>query len=117
MRTLPQSGLSVPSNHPVLVDGLDSVGVELDALEEVLQEAADEHLFIRQRGPRWIARHRLEVTCARSKIFIHFLSRFGCTCLLQAAQEETSKDCFCVEIVRLPPLTVGAKVEDRRVVR
>ena len=36
---------------------------------------------------------------------------------MQAAQEETSKDCFCVEIVRLPPLSVGAKVEDRRVVR
>ena len=36
---------------------------------------------------------------------------------MQAAQEETSKDGFCVEIVRLPPLPVGAKVEDRRVVR
>ena len=69
MRTLPQSGLSVPSNHPVLVDGLDSVGVELDALEEVLQEAADEHLFIRQRSARWIARHRLEVTCAKINVF------------------------------------------------
>ena len=68
MRTLPQSGLGVPSNHPVLVDGLDSVGVELDALEEVLQEAADEHLFVRQRGPRWIARHRLEVTCAKINV-------------------------------------------------
>ena len=42
--------------------------------------------------------------------------RFDLTCLLQAAQEETSKDCFCVEIIRLPPLSVGAEVEDGRVV-
>ena len=92
------------------------MSVELDALQEVFQEATDKHLFVRQRGASFIARHRLEVTCASSKIFIHFLSRFGCTCLLQAAQEETGKDCFRVEIIRLPLLPVGAKVEDGRVV-
>ena len=57
LRTLPESSFRVPGNHPVLVDGLDSVGVELDALEEVFQKAANENLFVRQRGARWIACH------------------------------------------------------------
>ena len=35
---------------------------------------------------------------------------------MQAAQEEASKDCFGVEIIRLPPLAVSAKVEDGGVV-
>ena len=45
------------------------------------------------------------------------MNRFNySTCLLQAAQKETGKDCFCVEIIRLPLFPVGAQVEDGRVV-
>ena len=57
MRTLPEPGFCVPGNHPVLVDGLDSVGVKLDALKEVLQETADENFFVGQCGARRLARH------------------------------------------------------------
>ena len=57
MRTLPESGFCVPGNHPVLVDGLDGVRIELDALKEVLQETADENFFVGQRGARGLARH------------------------------------------------------------
>ena len=57
LRTLPESGFCVPGDHPVLVDGLDSVGVELDALEEVLEQAADENLLVSYRRAWRLARH------------------------------------------------------------
>ena len=62
MRALPQPGLRVPGDHPVLEDGLDGVRVELDALEEVLEQAADENLLVCYRSGWRLARHRLEVT-------------------------------------------------------
>ena len=57
MRALPQPGLRVPGDHPVLEDGLDGVRVELDALEEVLEQAADENLLVRYRRAWRLACH------------------------------------------------------------
>ena len=57
----PQSGLCVPGDHPVLVDGLHGVSVELDAVEEVFDEPPHQHLRLGQRGARRLLRHRLEV--------------------------------------------------------
>ena len=96
----PQSGLCVPGNHPVLVDGLHGVSVELDAVEEVFDQPPHQHLRLRQPGARRLLGHRLEVA--------H---------LLEAAQQEGREDGLGVDVVGVAAVVVGAEVVERGVVR
>ena len=96
----PQSGLCIPGHHPVLVDGLHGVSVELDAVEEVFDEPPHQHLRLRQPGARRLLGHRLEVA--------H---------LLEAAQQEGREDGLGVDVVGVAAVVVGAEVVERGVVR
>ena len=78
---------------------LNGMGVELDAVQEMFQEAAHQNLGLGECEARSSLGDRSEVTN-----------------LLETAEEEGSEDCFGVNIVGVSPVRVSTEVEQSPVV-
>ena len=90
------------------------MGVELDALEEVLEEPGHQHLLVCQGQAGGGGRHgpggkhkvwsvgKVYRECEEISVDARRLPEVSG--LLEAAEEEAGEDCLGVQVVRLPPL-------------